>query len=233
MAGENTATLNRLNVKSIFSRALKSLSVATYHFTKRLFDIFFGLIGSLCVVPLAAIIKIAYLVDGDHDSIFFAQDRIAQGGGLFRFYKFRTMIPNAEEKLKEILDSDKELAREYTKTKKLKSDPRITKIGKLLRKTSLDEFPQFWNVLKGDMSLIGNRPYMPQEREEVNQYLFDKIVETKPGISGYWQVSGRSNLDFDKRLELERYYSENANFAMDFLIFCKTFTSVLSAEGAD
>lgn len=233
IAGEQTATLNRVSVKTIFSRALKAVSDATYHFIKRAFDIFFGLVGCACVLPLAAMIKIAYLIDGDHASIFFVQERIGRGGGMFKLYKFRTMVPDAEAKLKELLANDAELAEEYSQTKKLRNDPRITRFGGFLRKTSLDEFPQFWNVLKGEMSLIGNRPYMLQERDEVSERLFERLVSTKPGISGYWQTSGRSNLSFDERVRLERFYSDNANFFMDSVIFFKTFSSVLSQEGAD
>ena len=115
--------------------------------------------------------------------------------------------------------------------KKLKDDPRVTKIGKFLRNTSIDELPQMINIFKGDMSLIGNRPYLPREKEDIGAYYKD-IVKTKPGLSGLWQVSGRSNLTFKDRLKLESYYSNNANLWLDIKIFFKTILVVLKKNGA-
>lgn len=189
------------------------------------------LFGVICLVPLALIVKICNLMTGDKESIFYAQDRIGIDGKIFRLYKFRSMIPNAEEKLKELMEQDEAIAEEYRVNKKLENDPRITKIGKLLRKTSLDETPQLLNVLKGDMSIIGNRPYLVTEKEDMGEY-FGNIIKTKPGITGYWQVSGRSDTTFKKRLELEQYYSNNASLKMDVKIFFKTFRVVLLSKGA-
>ena len=141
------------------------------------------------------------------------------------------MIPNADLELEKILKSDKKLAKEYEMNKKLKNDPRITKVGRFLRKTSLDEFPQFINVIKGDMSVIGNRPYLPREKEDMGSY-YGEIIKTKPGITGYWQVSGRSDTSFEKRLKLEKEYSNKACFKLDLKIFFKTFKVVLFHKGA-
>lgn len=202
-----------------------------YFTIKNLFDVVCSIIALLFLIPLAIFVKIAYLLSGDTKSIFFTQKRIGRNGREFDFYKFRSMVPDADKVLKELLANDKKLAKEYKINKKLKDDPRITKIGKFLRKTSLDEFPQFINVLKGDMSIIGNRPYLPREKKDMKKY-FNKIVKTTPGITGYWQVSGRSNTTFVERLKLESYYSKHANFIMDIKIFFKTFAVVIFKKGA-
>lgn len=202
-----------------------------YFFTKRLFDIFVGLIGLIVLIPLIIIIKLVSICNGDFNSIFFAQNRIGKDGKEFKFYKFRSMVPNADEVLFKMLEEDKEIAKEYKINKKLKDDPRITKIGKILRRTSIDELPQLLNVLKGDMSLIGNRPYLPREKEDMGKY-FDDIVKTKPGITGYWQVSGRKDVTFENRLKLESYYSNNYSIGLDIKIFFKTFKAVFGGHGA-
>ena len=153
----------------------------------------------------------------------FTQERIGQGGTTFRLYKFRSMVLNADEILMEILkDEDSDLAREYRINKKFREDPRITKVGKFIRRTSIDELPQLVNILKGEMSLIGNRPYLPREKEDMKPYYYD-IVKTKPGLTGYWQVSGRSNTTFKHRCKLEAEYSNNMGFRLDMKIFFKTF----------
>ena len=193
--------------------------------------LFAVLFGAICLLPLMMIVKIFALLTGDTKSIFYAQKRIGLNGKEFSIYKFRSMVPNAEEELERILNEGGELAEEYKRDKKMKNDPRITKIGKFLRKTSLDETPQLINVLKGEMSLIGNRPYLPGEKEDMGEY-YDNIVRTKPGITGYWQVSGRSDTTFKKRLELEQYYSNNASLKMDVKIFFKTFKAVGLCKGA-
>lgn len=199
---------------------------------KRGFDIIFGIIGCIILLPLLLIVKIAYLLNGDHESVFFIQKRIGLNGKEFDFYKFRSMIPNADEVLFKLLREDKEAAAEYKKYKKLKHDPRITGVGKFLRRTSLDELPQFINVLNGTMSLIGNRPYLPREKQDMGES-FDEIVKTKPGITGYWQVSGKENSSFEKRLEMETEYSNNASIILDIKIFFKTFKAVLFGHGAE
>jgi len=207
------------------------LSKAFYLLVKRTFDIVCGLIGVICLVPLTLAVKIGNLLTGDTKSIFYAQKRIGLDGKEFNLYKFRSMVPNADEKLEELLKNDEKLAEEYQINKKLENDPRITKIGKFLRKTSLDETPQLLNVLLGEMSLIGNRPYLPREKEDMGEYYID-IVKTKPGLTGYWQVEGRSETTFDERLKLEQYYSNHVNLKMDVKIFLKTFEVVLLSKGA-
>ena len=207
------------------------LKETLYLIIKRLFDIICGLIGLIVLIPVTLIVKIIYICNKDFAPIFFTQNRIGKNGKEFKFYKYRSMVSNADEVLFRILKEDKELAKEYKINKKLKNDPRITKVGAFLRKTSLDELPQLINVLKGDMSIIGNRPYLPREKEDMGEY-YNDIVKTKPGITGYWQVSGRSNLSFQKRLELEQFYSNQTSLKLDIKIFFKTFAVVLLKKGA-
>ena len=199
---------------------------------KRVFDILMSIIGLLLLIPIAIFIKIAYMLNGDFHSIFFVQERIGKKGKLFKFYKFRSMVPNADEILFRTLEIDKIMAEEYQKNKKLKNDPRITKVGRFIRKTSLDELPQFINVFLGDMSLIGNRPYLPREKNDMGTY-YEDIIKTKPGLTGYWQVSGRSNTTFKERLKFEQEYSKCAGLRLDLKIFFKTFSVVLFRKGAD
>ena len=207
------------------------LKETLYLIIKRLFDIICGLIGLIVLIPISLIVKIIYICNKDFAPIFFTQNRIGKNGKEFKFYKYRSMVSNADEVLFRILKEDKELAKEYKINKKLKNDPRITKVGAFLRKTSLDELPQLINVLKGDMSIIGNRPYLPREKEDMGEY-YNDIVKTKPGITGYWQVSGRSDLSFQKRLELEQFYSNQTSLKLDIKIFFKTFAVVLLKKGA-
>ena len=214
-----------------FNSIAISIKKYLYLGIKRGFDIVFSLIGCIFLIPIYVVIKIANMFSGDFSKVFYSQDRIGKNGKIFRFYKFRSMIPNADQELEKILKNDKKLAREYKINKKLKNDPRITKIGKFIRKTSIDELPQLINVFLGEMSLVGNRPYLPREKEDMGEY-YDDIVKTKPGLTGYWQVSGRSETTFEERCKLERFYSNNAGLRMDTKIFFKTFKAVLGHKGA-
>lgn len=198
---------------------------------KRVIDILGATIGLICCIPIAIVIFITNLFKKEKTKIFYTQDRIGKDGKLFKLYKFQTMIPNADEYLFKYLDENPEAKEEYSKNKKLKNDPRVTDIGKVLRKTSLDEFPQFLNVLKGDMSLVGPRPYLPREQEEMGEYYYN-IVKVQPGITGPWQVGGRSNLTFDERLDIECKYAETANLQNDMSILFKTVESTINRRGA-
>lgn len=209
----------------------KYVSNIIYQGIKRLFDIMCSLIGCLFLLPVVLLVKIAYLLDGDKEKIIFTQNRIGLNGKEFKFYKFRSMVPNADEILFETLKKDKKLREEYDRNKKLENDPRITRVGQFIRKTSIDELPQVINILKGDMSVIGNRPYLPREKEDMGDY-YDEVIKTKPGLTGYWQVSGRSNITFQDRLRLEKYYSNNCNLKIDIAIFFKTFAVVLLKKGS-
>lgn len=208
-----------------------TIARVSYFSTKRLFDIICSLIGILILIPVAIATKICYIISGDKESIFYTQKRIGKNGKEFDFYKLRSMIPNADKVLENLLKEDRELAKEYRINKKLENDPRITKVGRILRRTSLDELPQFINVLKGDMTVIGNRPYLPREKEDMGEY-FDDIEKTKCGIVSLWAVNGRSNISFYERLKIEKYYSYNQSILMDLKIFLKAFKIVLFKKGA-
>ncbi len=202
-----------------------------YFFIKRLFDIFVSLVGIILLIPVIIIVKILNIINNDSGRIFYTHERIGKNGKSFKLYKFRTMVIDADKKLEELLKSNEELNKEYKINKKLSNDPRLTKTGKLLRKISIDEMPQFINILKGDMSFIGNRPYLVREKEDMGYY-YDDIVKVKPGLTGYWQVNGRSNVDFNKRLELEQFYSNNYNIKLDIKIILQTIKVVLQRNGA-
>jgi undecaprenyl-phosphate galactose phosphotransferase len=202
-----------------------------YFFIKRLVDILISLIGLVFLLPVIILVKILNILTGDFGPLFYSHERIGLNGKKFRLYKFRTMKINADEMLFKLLKENKELAKEYKKNKKLNNDPRITKLGKFLRNSSIDELPQIINILKNDMSLIGNRPYLPREKEDMEGFYKD-IIKTKPGLTGYWQVNGRNDVSFQKRLELEQYYSNNCGLLIDIQIFFKTFIVVLKGSSS-
>lgn len=202
-----------------------------YVYLKRTFDVLISLVGILFLIPICFIVKILYLCCGDFNSIFFKQERIGLRGRHFQLYKFRTMKPNADAILLEIMEQDEILRKEYEENKKMKNDPRITKAGKIIRKLSLDEFPQFINIFKGDMSFVGNRPYLPREKEDMGSYYKD-IIMTKPGLTGYWQVNGRSNTSFLNRLQMEKRYSNIQSISLDIKIMIKTVIQLFKHDGA-
>ena len=198
---------------------------------KRFIDILAGIAGCLILLPLMIIVKIKYVQSGDHDSIIFSQKRIGKNGKPIKIYKFRSMIPRAEEVLEEMMAKDPAIREEYLTNKKLVNDPRITKVGQVLRKTSLDEWPQFINVLKGEMSFIGPRPYLPREKEDMGKY-YDSIIQCKPGVTGMWQANGRSDVSFDYRCKLDDYYYRNWSIWLDLTIMYKTVKAVVYGKGS-
>ena len=198
---------------------------------KRVMDIIGGFLGTLLLIPLTFGIYIANLIVNDKGPIFYAQKRIGKDGKIFTIYKYRSMVVNADKKLNKYLRENEEAREEYRQYKKLKEDPRITKVGKFLRKTSLDEFPQFINVLKGEMSFIGPRPYLPREKSDMGQY-YDTIISIKPGITGYWQVNGRSEKDFQERTGMDVDYIRDQNLWFDIKIIIKTALKIFKKEGA-
>ena len=198
---------------------------------KRGMDILGGICGTLMLIPLTIIVWIANKKNKDNGPIFYTQTRIGKDGKLFKMYKYRSMVVGADEILETYLKENEEARKEYKEYKKLKNDPRITKIGKILRKTSLDEFPQFINVLKGDMSLVGPRPYLLREKEEINGF-FKYITSCKPGITGLWQTRGRSNTTFTDRLTMDMEYYHNHSLKQDIKLMYKTIKNVVKKEGA-
>ena len=202
-----------------------------YFVVKRIFDLFIGLIGTIIVIPTAIVIKICYLLQKDFAPIFFTQERIGYGGKKIKIYKFRSMVPNGEEVLEKLMAENPEIREEYLKNKKLENDPRITKVGAVIRATSIDEFPQFINILKGDMSLVGPRPYLFREKEDMGKY-YDEVIKCKPGLTGLWQVSGRSDVSFNYRLKLDKLYVMQRSIKFDIIIVVNTFGAVLGKKGA-
>ena len=198
---------------------------------KRGIDIIGGIFGVIALIPLTIVIYIANFISGDRGPLFYVQTRIGKDGKLFKMYKFRSMVVGADEKLKQYLLEDEEARKEYKKYKKLQHDPRVTKIGNFIRKTSLDEFPQFINVLKGEMSLVGPRPYLLREKEEMNGY-YRYITQCKPGITGFWQINGRSNVTFDDRIDMDMMYFYTHSLKQDTKILLKTAKSLIKKEGA-
>lgn len=201
-----------------------------YRFIKRTFDILCSLIGVILLLPLIIIVKLCYIFTGDFKSIFYSQERIGKNGKKIHLLKFRSMVPDADEKLKEIL-KDPKYKKEWTKYRKLSKDPRITPIGNILRKTSLDEFPQFINILIGDMSLIGPRPLVEGELDENNgdHELYESV---RPGLTGWWACNGRSDINYKDRLELEYYYIKNCSVWLDIKCIFKTIGAVIKIAGA-
>lgn len=200
-------------------------------FIKRCIDICGGLIGVILLLPITFVVKVANILNKDNGPVFYTQDRIGKNGKLFKIYKYRTMVQDADKKLFEYLQQNEKARIEYKKNKKLKDDPRITKFGEFLRKTSIDELPQLINVLKGDMSIVGPRPYLPREQEDMGNY-YNKIIETKPGITGLWQVSGRSNTTFEERMKFDLKYNNEFSVSKDIEILLKTVVTVIKREGA-
>ena len=198
---------------------------------KRGMDILGGLVGILILLPLSIYVWIKTERKERKGGIFFKQPRIALAGETVNIIKYRSMILNAEKILEELMKKDPRVKEEYLTNKKLKDDPRITKIGEKLRRTSLDEFPQFVNVIKGEMSMVGPRPYLHREIEDMGEK-YHKIVNLKPGITGMWQANGRSETTFDERLHLDEYYYRNWSVWLDIVIIIKTIKSVLQKEGA-
>lgn len=197
---------------------------------KRSLDIFLILSALPLLVVVFIIVALIMKFQEPNEKIFFSQPRLGLNGRYFRCYKFRSMCMNQDfmsEWLKENPDEEKY----YKVFKKYKNDPRITKIGKILRKTSLDELPQILNVLKGEMSIVGPRPYLPSELPDLEKYI-DIILSVKPGITGIWQVSGRSDVDFETRVKMDAWYMKNWSIWSDIVIIIKTFKVVLVRKGA-
>ena len=198
---------------------------------KRMVDILAGISGCLILIPLTIVVWFKTDKEERKHGIFFTQDRIGTNGKSIKIYKYRSMVTGADDILRSMLLENEDLREEYKKNKKLKDDPRITKIGSILRRTSLDEFPQFINVIKGEMSFVGPRPYLFNEVDDMGK-AYDKIVNLKPGITGMWQAHGRSDTDFDGRLVLDEYYYRNWTLWLDAIIVIKTIKNVVAKEGA-
>jgi len=211
-------------------RILNNLASPLNKFAKRVFDLVAGTIILIVALPIMLLIAVAVKLDSPGAAAF-SHRRIGCGGKEFKCYKFRTMLVNAQEILDDLLNRDPALRKEWEQDFKLKNDPRVTRVGKFLRKTSLDELPQIFNVLKGEMSLVGPRPIV---RKEVARFgrVADYYIMVRPGITGLWQVSGRSDIDYGERVSLESWYVRNWSLWLDISLLVRTIGVVLAKRGA-
>ncbi len=199
---------------------------------KRAFDICFSLLALIITAPIFLIAGLFIFITTRNPKVIYAHERIGLGCKPFRCYKFRTMHPDADERLKEILEKNPDLKKEWEERRKLTHDPRITPIGKFLRKTSLDELPQFWNVLKGDLSVVGPRPVVREEIEKHFGLRAKKIFSVRPGITGIWQTSGRSRLSYAHRLQLDEKYVDSLSLRQDLKLIIKTIPEIINSKDA-
>lgn len=209
-----------------FSEILAKESIL-YSITKRLIDIVGSLCGIILLSPLFLIVAILIKLEDPKGKVFFAQERNGKYPKTFKMYKFRSMVHNAEELLKDLMDRNEQTGPVF----KINDDPRITKVGKFIRKTSIDELPQLFNVLKGDMSLVGPRPAIPREVEQYNSYQMQRLA-VKPGLTCIWQVSGRNNIGFDEWVEMDIEYIKTRNLWLDIKLIFKTVGVLFGDDNA-
>ena len=204
---------------------MKKVTLIFYKLSKRLFDIFFSISIIIFCFPIFFILSILIKLSS-RGPIFYSQIRLGKNKKPFKCFKFRTMNEEADDMLKKLLIESEDFRDEFQRTQKLKNDPRITPIGKLLRRTSLDELPQFINVVLGEMSIIGPRPIVEEEQKRYGKNL-NEVFSIKPGITGLWQVSGRNNLSYERRVILDLMYARNRNFYIDLNILIRTIGVIL------
>ncbi|MCA1032234.1 sugar transferase [Bacillus timonensis] len=206
---------------------LENEQIKSYLLMKRLLDVVGATIGLFILFPLFVVIAVMIKIEDPKGSIFFKQLRVGKDGKEFNMYKFRSMVSNAEELLPQLLIHNESSGALF----KIKKDPRITRIGRFIRKTSFDEFPQLWNIMKGDMSLVGPRPPLPREVEQYTEYDKQRLAVI-PGCTGLWQISGRSNLGFAEMVELDLKYIRERTLLNDIKIIMKTFLILFNSESA-
>ena len=209
---ENKDFTEGIEISKILERESK-----LYLFIKRSIDIICSLAGIIVLSPVFLIVAVLIKIEDPKGSIFFCQERNGQHPNTFKMYKFRSMVHNAEELLKDLQHKNEQTGPAF----KMADDPRITKVGKFIRKTSLDELPQLFNILKGDMSLVGPRPPIPREVREYNSYQMQRLL-VKPGLTCIWQVSGRNNIGFDEWLDMDLEYIKTRNLLLDIKLILKT-----------
>lgn len=232
---ETQVALNKVNYvpkkQQVYNSTTKEIVMFNiYLFLKRTIDVTGAVVGLILTSPFFVLVSLLYLFGENKGPVIFKQTRIGENGKEFHIYKFRSMVVNAEEKLK----ANRILYKKYVENSyKLEpeEDPRITKTGRFLRKTSLDELPQLINVLKGDMSLVGPRPVVQEELKEYQDKVSD-FLSVKPGVTGYWQVSGRSEVLYPERVDVELFYVYNQSLILDFKILFKTVSVVVLKKGA-
>lgn len=209
---ENKDFTEGIEISKILERESK-----LYLFIKRSIDIICSLAGIIVLSPVFLIVAVLIKIEDPKGSIFFSQERNGQHPNTFKMYKFRSMVHNAEELLKDLQHKNEQTGPAF----KMADDPRITKVGKFIRKTSLDELPQLFNILKGDMSLVGPRPPIPREVREYNPYQMQRLL-VKPGLTCIWQVSGRNNIGFDEWVDMDLEYIKTRNLLLDIKLILKT-----------
>lgn len=198
-----------------------------YLFMKRMLDLLGSFIGLIILCPLFAVIGLLIKIEAPQGSVFFRQVRVGQNGKEFHMYKFRSMVANAEDLLEQLIDQNEVNGNMF----KMKNDPRITRIGKFIRKTSLDELPQLWNVFRGEMSLVGPRPALPREVKNYTSYDRQRL-QMIPGCTGLWQVSGRNSVGFDEMVELDLTYARERSMMVDIKIIFRTFKVLVGSKDA-
>lgn len=209
--------------------ALTAPPLSPYEATKRVLDVVGAIVLAAVFLPL--ILAIAVLMRREGGSIIYKHRRIGRDGRVFECLKFRTMVPNADQVLRELLERDAAMKAEWVRDHKLRCDPRVTRLGRFLRRTSLDELPQLWNVMRGEMSLVGPRPVVKEELLRYGRNV-GTYLSAKPGITGLWQVKGRNDTDYRRRVVLDTYYVRNQNLVLDLYILLKTTRVVLGGSGA-
>lgn len=222
----NEELVNAIEVKKTSSQGIM------YRFFKRLFDILISGVMLIILIPVFIVFSVIYLIGENKGPLFYRQVRVGRNGELFKMYKFRSMVVNADKKLL----ANKELYAKYVANSyKLPDgeDPRVTKFGRFIRRTSLDELPQFINIFIGNMSIIGPRPIVEKELTEYEtKERIDKLLSVTPGAMGYWQASGRSNIEYPERCEIELYYVDHASLGFDIKIMFKNVISIFKHDGA-
>lgn len=198
---------------------------------KRAFDIFFSLLVLIAGLPFFFLIALAIRLTSK-GKIIYSHERVGRGGTPFRCYKFRTMRMDADVRLKALLENNPSLRQEWQEKRKLTDDPRVTIVGRFLRKTSLDELPQFWNVLKGDLSVVGPRPVVKAEITQYYGLKGSKILSIRPGLTCLWQVSGRNDTTYETRVKLDEEYVENQSLLLDLKLIAKTIPAMVFTKGA-
>lgn len=222
-----TTSKTTIATSTLFTPENTRRNKRAYWFVRRTQDIFFSALALIVLSPFLVLIALIIWIDSPGASPIFAQDRIGRGGRRFRFYKFRSMIPNAEAKLSELLDKNEMDGPVF----KIKEDPRITRVGRFIRKTSIDELPQLFNILIGDMSIVGPRPALPREVDQYDDYTRQRLSVT-PGLTCYWQIKPhRNELSFEEWLELDLQYIRDRSFFVDWKIIFKTVSAVLGGQG--
>lgn len=202
------------------------MKISIYDISKRFIDIVFSLCGLIILSPLLIIVAILIRLESK-GNVIFVQDRVGINGKIFKMYKFRSMVCNAEELKRELLIQNEMSGPMF----KMKNDPRITKVGRVIRKTSIDELPQLFNVLKGDMSLVGPRPSLPNEVDEFEDWMM-KRLSVRPGLTCFWQVSGRNNIEFEDWMKMDIKYIEERNIFVDLKLIFRTFFVLFGDEHA-